>query len=35
MLRGHVDALTRQMVSGWAADDELPDETVKVSRNLR
>jgi len=30
MLRGHVDQITRRLVSGWAADDEKPDAVVDV-----
>src|SRR6476659_5892041 len=31
MYRGHIDAVTRSEVSGWAASDERPDEVVEVS----
>ena len=31
MLRGHVDLVTRDLVAGWAADDERPGEIVQVS----
>ncbi len=30
MLRGRVDTLTRQNISGWAADDESPDTPVDI-----
>ena len=31
MLQGHVDRITRQVVTGWAADDALPDERIAVA----
>src|ERR1700735_4498254 len=31
MLQGHVDRITRQVITGWAADDSAPDERVAVS----
>ncbi|HTB43001.1 MAG TPA: hypothetical protein VK741_05195 [Acetobacteraceae bacterium] len=31
MLQGHVDRITRQVITGWAADDAAPDERVAVS----
>lgn len=30
MLRGHVDTVTRRIIAGWAADDEIPDETIQI-----
>ena len=30
MFRGHVDQITRRLVSGWAADDEKPDAVIDV-----
>lgn len=31
MLRGQVDTATRQIITGWAADDESPDEIMEVA----
>ncbi len=31
MLRGHVDLVTHQLITGWAADDAQPDSPVDVS----
>jgi hypothetical protein len=31
MDRGHVDRISRRLVTGWAADDTSPDSTVEVS----
>jgi len=31
MIQGHVDRITRQVITGWAADDAAPDAQVAVS----
>jgi len=31
MIQGHVDRITRQVITGWAADTAAPDEQIDIT----